>query len=74
MDALLGELCVDLGFCLPPDEHSRLMNEPPSDVDAFTDAVFVAEGMRPHGDLHLRRQVRERVLAHFKAAEEASAA
>ena len=70
VDRLLGELCVDLGFCLPPDDHARLVSDPPEDVDDFTDAVFVAEGMRPDADLNLRRLVKARVLAHFKAAEE----
>jgi hypothetical protein len=37
---LLDKLCVDLGFCLPPQEQVRLSANPPDDVCAFTDAVF----------------------------------
>jgi hypothetical protein len=64
---LLDELCVDLGFCLPPDARGRLQDSPPCDVDAFTNAVFVAEGLDPRLDTRLRRQVRERVVRHFGA-------
>jgi hypothetical protein len=58
---LLDELCVGLGFCLPPDEQRRLRESPPLDVDSFTDAVFEAEGLDAGLDGRLRRQVRERV-------------
>ncbi|MDT0341487.1 hypothetical protein [Streptomyces litchfieldiae] len=63
---LLYELCVDLGFCLPPEEQSRLADAPPAGVDAFTDAVFEAEGMDPGRHGQLRRQVRERVERHMR--------
>jgi hypothetical protein len=68
VESLLHELCVDLGFCLPPEERVRLQDGPPRDVDAFTDAVFVAEGLDPRGDKRLRRQVREKVVRHFAAS------
>ncbi|MEU5611274.1 hypothetical protein AB0H03_21470 [Streptomyces sparsogenes] len=60
---LLYELCVDLGFCLPPEEHRRLREAPPADADIFTDAVFEAEGMGPGED---RRQVRDVVVRHMR--------
>jgi hypothetical protein len=69
VNALLCQLCIDLGFCLPPADNDRLRRAPPADVDAFTDAVFVAEGMFPYGDPHLRRRVRAVVAAHFRQAE-----
>jgi hypothetical protein len=52
---LLDELCVALGFCLPAAERDTLMNAPARDVDAFTDAVFAAEGMDPCLHKELRR-------------------
>jgi hypothetical protein len=59
---LLDELCVDLGFCLPPEEQQRLLQEASSmSVDAFIDAVFIAEGMDPYLYKQLRRGVRDRV-------------
>jgi len=67
IELLLEELCVDLGFCLPPDAQMRLIHEPPADVDEFTDAVIRAEGLDPHADIptHLRRDVRQRVARCF---------
>ena len=63
---LLYELCVKLGFCLPPQDQSRLQAAPPVDVDSFTDAVFEAEGMDPDLDGQLRRRVRETVERHMR--------
>ncbi len=63
---LLDKLCVDLGFCLPPEDRQRLMDEPPSTVDSFTDAVFVAEGMDSRFYPDLRKQVRKSVARHFE--------
>jgi hypothetical protein len=63
---LLLDLCVDFGFCLPPIEQERLVAQPHDNVDAFTDAVFVAEGLNPgYANGRLWRQVRDRVAASF---------
>ncbi|WP_326690778.1 hypothetical protein OIE63_29040 [Streptomyces sp. NBC_01795] len=66
---LLYELCVDLGFCLPPQEQRRLREAPPADADSFTDAVFEAEGMDPGLPEHeqLRQRVRESVDRHMRS-------
>lgn len=64
---LLDTLCVRLGFCLPPVEKQRLCENPPSGVLAFTDAVFIAEGMDPElADRHLYRQIRDLVRRSFE--------
>ena len=39
VQALLDELCVTLGFCLPPAEQRRLRDAPPADPDAFAEAA-----------------------------------
>ena len=72
IEALLYELCVVLGFCLPPDAQARLKNDPPKDANEFADAVIRAEGLDPYADipLHLRRDVRNRVAKHFRDAAE----
>jgi hypothetical protein len=72
VEALLYELCVVLGFCLPPDEQARLREFPPTDVDTFTDAVIRAEGLDPRVDIprQLRGDVRARVAEHFRKAED----
>jgi hypothetical protein len=65
VEQLLGELCIGLGFCLPPDEIRQLCESPPKTVDSFTDAVFDAEGMGDMSYTDLRRQVREVVARHM---------
>ena len=45
IDKLLYKLCVNLGFCLPPDECNKLRENPPPTPDAFTHAVFQAEDL-----------------------------
>jgi hypothetical protein len=63
---LLDQLCADLGFCLPPEEQERLILSPPATINAFTDAIFVAEGLDPElADKRLWRQVRDRVTTYF---------
>ncbi|QBS45582.1 hypothetical protein [Nocardia sp. CS682] len=64
--ALLDNLCVELGFCLPLDERSKLRASSPTDVDSFTDAVFVGEGMDPYEDKSLRELVRQKVMRAFQ--------
>ncbi|MBO2445965.1 hypothetical protein J4573_02585 [Actinomadura barringtoniae] len=64
---LLRDLCIDLGFCLPPEDQARLCASPPADIDSFTDAVFQAEGMDPLLHKKLRRRVRETVAKAFEA-------
>jgi hypothetical protein len=59
---LLDELCVELGFCVPPEERVRLQAEPVVSVDALTDAVLAAEGMDPMiCDKELRRLLRSKI-------------
>ena len=58
---MLDELCAELGFCLPPTERDAFLKAPPHDVDAFTDAVFAAEGMDPGLRRQLRRAVRNKI-------------
>ena len=62
---LLDELCTDLGFCLPPSEQIRMCSAPPLESDAFTDAVFIAEGMDPSLHKQLRRTVRAKIATHM---------
>ena len=70
VERLLDQLCVDLGFCLPPRARARLSKTPPEGVEAFTDAVFNAEGLnRETANKHLWRQVRDRVAKCFRDME-----
>ena len=66
---LLDRLCVQLGFCLPPEGQQRLTETPPSDVLSFTNAVFIEEGLDPStADRDLYRQVRDVIADSFRRA------
>ena len=73
IEYLLGDLCSRLGFCLPPEEYDRLLAQPPADVDAFTDAVFEAEGMDPTDSQYrnVRGQARDLVSRTFASPSDA---
>ncbi len=62
---LLGDLCVKLGFCLPPLEIERLATSPPEDSDEFTEAVLVAEGYGVPSQDPVVDQARELVAQAF---------
>ena len=67
---LLDDLCVELGFCLPPDEYARLASSPPMSTEAFTNAVFVAERLDPLSpEKELWRTVHSRVTRCFEAMD-----
>jgi|GEM_PF-2039169 hypothetical protein len=67
---LLSNLCARLGFCLPPSAQEQLAAAP-SDVEGFTAAVFIAEGLDPSiADRRLYKQVREMVAAAFRRNED----
>jgi hypothetical protein len=65
---LLYDLCVRLGYCLPPEPWDALMTDPPLDVDAFAEAVFVGEGLPSPRDVDTQswRSVRALVEQHFR--------
>ena len=67
LDTLFSKLCVGLGFCLPPENENRLRRNPPDNVDDFTNAVFLAEGLNPEfADRHLYRCVRDVISEAFQ--------
>ncbi len=65
LDFLLYDLCVDLGFCLPPADNARICAAESWDADAFTKEVFRVEGMDPNEHLALKRQMRNRFIEMF---------
>lgn len=69
IEALLEILCVELGICLRGEAYHRLVDNPPPDAAAFTDAVFRAQGLDPASDAKLHRQVQFRVSQVFDRGE-----
>jgi hypothetical protein len=66
VQVLLTKLCVKHGFCLPPDGHQKIVDEPPDNVVAFVDAVFAAESLDPEtANRAIYRRVRDVVAEAF---------
>jgi hypothetical protein len=64
--SLLKGLCIDLGFCLPANAAEKFESNPPRTIDAFTRAVFKAEGLDPAlTDRRLYDQARRAVALAF---------
>ena len=71
VERLLDDLCLRLGFCLPPGEQDRFKACAPSDVRSFADAIFIAEGLDPEtARRDLYRQVRDMIADAFRRAEQ----
>jgi hypothetical protein len=60
VEALLRELGVDLGFCLPAEACEALVEKPPSNAEEFARAVFTAEGL--DFDSYGRPEIRSAVV------------
>ena len=43
-EALLNELCAQLGWCLAPDDFDRIVANPPTDPQAFAELVVELDG------------------------------
>lgn len=69
IETLLETLCVELGICFHGETYDRLVDSPPPDAEAFTAAVFRAQGLDPAGNGKLHRQVQFRVSRVFDRGE-----
>ena len=68
--ALLGELCIEVGYCLPPKAHDLIEADPPTDPRSFADLVIKLEvDGDEQGDTEYYDQVLELVLRTFEGAE-----
>ena len=65
LQALLDELCVDLGFCLPPDDQKRIISVPYYDAEGFTSEVFAAEKINTNSHAGLAQKVLQRFTKRF---------
>ena len=65
LDFLLYDICVELGFCLPPEDNARICASKVWDAEAFVREVFRVEGMDPDEHLTLKRQIQKRFTDMF---------
>ena len=65
LDFLLYDICVELGFCLPPADNARICAKESWDAERFTQEVFRVEGLDPDQHLTLKRQIHKRFTDMF---------
>ena len=65
LDFLLYDICVELGFCLPPGDNARICATEFWDAEAFAQEVFRVEGMDPAEYLAFKRQIHRRFTDMF---------
>ncbi len=61
----LDEICVELGFCLPPKDIEKLVSKEYYMADKFVREVFTIEGINPDIELQLFRQVKKKFIDRF---------
>jgi hypothetical protein len=69
VEALLHELCVDLGFCLHGEAYDKLVASSPVSPEAFARSVFNGDGLDFDSDewSGLKLTVLDRVARHMAA-------
>ncbi len=60
IEYLLNDLCLDWGFCIPPEEAKRIAESKQLEADDFACQVLIAEGMNPEYEIQWRRRIREK--------------
>ena len=70
VEALLRELCVELGFCLHGDAYDALVDRPPPYPETFARLVFAGDGLDFDSDARsdLKQAVVERIARHMNAS------
>jgi hypothetical protein len=66
VDLLLEDLCVNGGYCVPPQVNAQLRNAPPGTPETFAETVVRAEGFDPALNPHEYRSVLKVVARAFR--------
>ena len=70
---LLGCLCTEWGFCIPPADADRIATSASLSANDFAVAVLSAEGMNAEHELQWRRRITQRFEGIFGASVAAEA-
>jgi len=62
---LLNKICTELGFCLPPIEIERIINQKNITAEQFSFLVLKAEGMNPESELEWQRKIKNKFIEVF---------
>lgn len=61
----LGVLCVELGFCIPPDDQDRIASLGSWEATEFAKDVIEGEGLNPEYQPKWVREIRNRFIEQF---------
>jgi hypothetical protein len=64
---LLDELCVEWGFCVPPEAYNEICRRSSLSAEEFASAVLQAEGMNPEYEKKWFRSPSNRFVETFGA-------
>ena len=62
---LLGELCVDWGFCISPEDAQKISSLERLTADEFANRVMIAEGFVAEHEKTWFRKLRRRFVDEF---------
>jgi len=62
---LLGDLCVDWGFCIPPADADRIARSKRLEADEFAAEVLRAEGMFSEYETKWFPRIKQRFIERF---------
>ena len=62
---LVSDLCVNWGFCLPPQSVEEISKQETYHARDFASDVLLAEGMNPEHHLNWFRKISTKFIAHF---------
>ena len=65
---LLHSLCVQWGFCIPPDDRERIATAQHLSADDFAREVLKAEGLNPEYEKQWSRKIRQLFINRFGQA------
>jgi hypothetical protein len=62
---LLDRLCVESGYCLPPEKVKYIIERDELEADQFAYLVLSAEGLNPDNEITQRRKIRNLFIEKF---------
>lgn len=65
VDWLLRDVCVVLGFCIPPKDAERIRQAEYLESDDFSCRVITAEGMTPEYEKKWKREIGAMFIERF---------
>jgi hypothetical protein len=65
LDKFLNFLCVEWGFCIPPEDRNKFMATKYFEANEFAKLLLEAEGMDPDLDIEWRRKIRNEFTSRF---------